>query len=80
MNAMSRKISMISRAFNDATKLYKTVTCTDLALKQQLLDAVDDIYTETLCQPHVGFAGNKFKIITKLVLSFLNCELYFTCY
>ena len=48
----------IERAHREALRVYREINRSDLALKQQLLSAFDDMYFKALKDPHVGYSNS----------------------
>ena len=61
------QINAITRTYNTNYKIFTETTRTDSELKQQLIDAVETIYIEDLCNAHTGYTGvSTLDIITHL--------------
>ena len=56
-NATQYQIQAANKAYEMATKIFNQYDACDHALKQLLIGAVDDIFINTLCDRHVGYAN-----------------------
>ena len=54
------QITSIRKAHDDATKAFHQYVNVDKALKQQLIEAVDDLYLKALRNKYVGFSNQTF--------------------
>jgi hypothetical protein len=66
-NATQAQIGAITRQFSQEFRAFQTMDRTDTALKQQILSAFDDDYTEELNHLHTGYTGvTAFELIRHL--------------
>lgn len=55
-NTTVANTNRLVREHTAALKTYQEYTCTDIALKQQILDTYDDVYLQDLQNRHTGYA------------------------
>ena len=60
LNSTAAQNSIITKAHDDATKAFHQYVNVDKALKQQLIEAVDDLYLKALRNKYVGFSNQTF--------------------
>lgn len=59
-NSTAAQITSIRKAHDDANKAFHQYVNVDKALKQQLIEAVDDLYLKALRNKYVGFSNQTF--------------------
>ena len=60
LNSTAAQITSLRKEHDDATKVFHQYINVDKALKQQLIEAVDDLYLKALRNKYVGFSNQSF--------------------
>ena len=61
LNSTVAQITNLCKTYDDKNKAFIQYDNTNKALKQQLIEAIDDLYLKSLHNKYVGFSNQTFK-------------------